>query len=194
MSLGEKVSSVRRSRGMSQELLAEKAGISLRTIQRIEAGVTTPRLFTLNSLAASLNIPVEELSAISYPGESHETDKSALRLVNLSALSVILLPLIHIFIVLFVWKRVNSSSLIDSSGKKIISFQVIWTIAALVLVTLIPTIQQAVFHSRVIGKLPPTIFIVYGVMLLMNIILTLRTSRQLQRDEISVYPSIPTLF
>jgi transcriptional regulator with XRE-family HTH domain len=195
MSLGEKISTIRKNKGMSQELLAEKAGISLRTIQRIEAGVTTPRPFTLHTIAGSLNIPLEDLSLVDVRVVSNtEADKQALKLINLSAVSVILLPVIHIFIVALTWKQFKDSTIANSSGKKIISFQILWTIVTLLLVILIPLIQQAIFQSLVIGRFPPTIVMVYGVMLMVNITLTIRTSLHLQKDQSMVYPSIPSLF
>jgi XRE family transcriptional regulator, regulator of sulfur utilization len=193
MSLGEKISTIRKSKGMSQELLAEKAGISLRTIQRIEAGVTTPRPFTVGTIAGALNILVEDLS-MNKADSNTEADKYALKLINLSALSVILLPLIHILIVVLTWRRFKDSPVVNSSGKKIISFQIFWTIVTLLLVILVPLLQQAIIQSLVIGRFPPTIVMVYGITLLVNIVLTIRRSLHLQSDQAEVYPSIPSLF
>jgi transcriptional regulator with XRE-family HTH domain len=52
----------RLKRALSQEALAEKAGLSARTIQRAECG-ETPAPDTLRALAAALDILVEELEA-----------------------------------------------------------------------------------------------------------------------------------
>lgn len=45
--LGEKLKSLRVKNGMSQEMLAEKAGVSLRAVQRFEKSETKPRGDTL---------------------------------------------------------------------------------------------------------------------------------------------------
>lgn len=54
------VQKLRLKKGWSQQQLAEISGISLRTIQRIEAGAT-PGLETLKSLAAVFEISIEDL-------------------------------------------------------------------------------------------------------------------------------------
>lgn len=49
-----KIQLLREENRLTQKELAEKAGLSLRTIQRIEAG-NIPKGFTLKALAESLN-------------------------------------------------------------------------------------------------------------------------------------------
>ena len=55
-----KVQNLREERNLTQAELAEKSGLSLRTIQRIEAG-TEPKGYTLKTLASSLNVSESEL-------------------------------------------------------------------------------------------------------------------------------------
>ena len=45
------ITATRKSKGFSQELLAERSGVSLRTIQRVEQGETVPRGHTVQALA-----------------------------------------------------------------------------------------------------------------------------------------------
>jgi transcriptional regulator with XRE-family HTH domain len=47
LNLAERVKELRNRKGISQELLAEQSGLSLRTIQRIENNETVPRGETL---------------------------------------------------------------------------------------------------------------------------------------------------
>ncbi|SHJ48799.1 protein of unknown function [Hymenobacter daecheongensis DSM 21074] len=54
-----RIQSIRKSKGLSQELLAEQSGVSLRTIQRVEQGETMPRGYTLQALAAALGVELE---------------------------------------------------------------------------------------------------------------------------------------
>lgn len=51
----------RKLKGMTQETLADLTGLNIRSIQRIEAGDTSPRLFTLKAIADALEINLEEL-------------------------------------------------------------------------------------------------------------------------------------
>ncbi|KFC20590.1 helix-turn-helix domain-containing protein [Chryseobacterium sp. FH1] len=51
---------IREEKNLTQEELAEKSGISVRTIQRIEAG-TEPKGYTLKTLASTLDISEKEL-------------------------------------------------------------------------------------------------------------------------------------
>lgn len=60
--LGEKISSIRKSKGFSQEKLAEEANINLRTLQRIEKGKTSPHGDTLTRICEALGISVEEVA------------------------------------------------------------------------------------------------------------------------------------
>ncbi|WP_228517780.1 helix-turn-helix domain-containing protein [Aliidiomarina indica] len=64
----EQVRALRESRGWSQEHLAEVAGLSLRTIQRVEADGRGSRETKL-SLAAAFDVPLGRLSIV-VPGES----------------------------------------------------------------------------------------------------------------------------
>lgn len=51
---------IREEKNLTQEELAEKSGISVRTIQRIEAG-TEPKGYTLKTLASTLEISEKDL-------------------------------------------------------------------------------------------------------------------------------------
>jgi transcriptional regulator with XRE-family HTH domain len=52
---------LRAERGMTQEALAEKAGISRSYIARLELGQQDPTLGTLEKLAKALKVPVAKL-------------------------------------------------------------------------------------------------------------------------------------
>ena len=58
--LGQKIAELRKSKGLTQEELVEKCNINVRTIQRIESGVVTPRSFTLKLIYSSLDYQFEE--------------------------------------------------------------------------------------------------------------------------------------
>jgi transcriptional regulator with XRE-family HTH domain len=54
------IKSHRIAKGYTQSELAERAKVSLRSIQRIESGAVTPRLYTLKILAEQLGFEVEK--------------------------------------------------------------------------------------------------------------------------------------
>jgi transcriptional regulator with XRE-family HTH domain len=61
--LGMKVRALRDRRAMTQEVLAQKAGISRGYLARVETGRHEPTLTTLRKLAKALGVPVSELLA-----------------------------------------------------------------------------------------------------------------------------------
>jgi len=60
----EKLKNLRTSQKMSQLVLGEKVGRSLKTIQRWEAGITEPPDFAIKQMAEVLSVPVSEISDI----------------------------------------------------------------------------------------------------------------------------------
>ena len=59
--ISEKVKTARRAALLSQEALAQKAGVTVRTVWNIESNATLPRLNTLGKIADALEIPRNEL-------------------------------------------------------------------------------------------------------------------------------------
>ena len=58
---GKRVAEVRKSRGVTQQELAENIGMSVVAIAYIETGKRWARLGTLNKIANSLKVSVEDL-------------------------------------------------------------------------------------------------------------------------------------
>ena len=96
--LGKRVVEERIRRGMSQEDLAGESLLSLRTIQRIESGQTSPRGDTLKRLATALKVPVEDLIDRDLP-----EDANLVVLLNLVQLSFLAFPLFGVLIPLIIW-------------------------------------------------------------------------------------------
>jgi len=59
--LGLRVRKLRTRAGLSQAALAERAGLSVDAVSRIERGRRSPHLGTLNALAAGLKVPLAVL-------------------------------------------------------------------------------------------------------------------------------------
>nr|WP_295930638.1 helix-turn-helix domain-containing protein [uncultured Dyadobacter sp.] len=126
----EKIRTLRKAKGLSQETLAENAGINLRTLQRIESGNVIPRGETLRLIAQALEVSVEELSVTgtAAPVELYE-DQGFLKLMNLSALSFWFIPLGNMLVPFALWmyKR-NSITGANELGKRILNFQITWSV------------------------------------------------------------------
>ena len=71
----------RLQRGWSQEQFAEIAGLSVRTVQRIERG-QTPGLESLKSLAAAFDISLDELRLETAMLESATVNKEEQRVIE----------------------------------------------------------------------------------------------------------------
>lgn len=67
--LAQRVKELRKTIALSQEELSKKAGLSLRTVQRVENGETIPTAETLKRLALVLNVAPKELTEFIIDGE-----------------------------------------------------------------------------------------------------------------------------
>jgi|WetSurMetagenome_2_1015567.scaffolds.fasta_scaffold01205_6 transcriptional regulator with XRE-family HTH domain len=68
--LGKKIADLRKSKGFTQEELVEKCNLNVRTLQRIESGEVTPRIYTLKMIFAALDYNSTDLFEISKSGFS----------------------------------------------------------------------------------------------------------------------------
>ena len=139
MSSKIKLKNIRESQNLTQEELSEKSGISVRTIQRIEAG-QEPKGYTLRVLAQTLEISEKELqntsseTEISQPivhqtnnEKTEEIDFSKVKLINLSSLPFVVLPVLNIVVPVILMYVLKMKHPII---KQIISVQILWTITA----------------------------------------------------------------
>lgn len=69
LEFGEKLRILRESKGMTQEQLADKSGISRREIINIENGKYLPKMQTADFLAAALDVSLDELSTVIRKGD-----------------------------------------------------------------------------------------------------------------------------
>jgi transcriptional regulator with XRE-family HTH domain len=122
--IAEKIKQIRTQKGFSQEELADKTNLSLRTIQRVENGKSDPRGNTIIRIADALNVTIDTF--IDY---QKEEDKTYLASLHLSALSFLLFPLLGIILPLLLWiSKKNQIKSLTSHAKKLLSFQITWTI------------------------------------------------------------------
>lgn len=161
----------RKLKGYSQEELAEKTQVTVRTIQRIEKGEVSPHLQTVKLLAAALDIEVDELIDLEDPKEESIQNKWLL-LIHGAPVVGLTFPSLNILIAFFLWihKR-DDNPIYDEHGRKVINFQITMTILfAFAFISLI-TIQGYGF-ILFMAVLPFTI-----LMMVINIIRSMNTKK-----------------
>lgn len=107
--IGQKIKELRLLKGLTQEDLAERTRLSVRTIQRIESGDVDPRTYTLSLLAEALDVELETLTAekaqraqMTQSTIISDAEKTKwLALLHISGLFVLLLPPL----IVYIWKK-----------------------------------------------------------------------------------------
>lgn len=74
-SVGDKIRSLRKERGLSQESLALKAGLNTSYMGQLERGEKSATIDSLEKIANALNVPIEELFSFERE-ESKNVDKT----------------------------------------------------------------------------------------------------------------------
>jgi transcriptional regulator with XRE-family HTH domain len=136
MSLQQKITEARKTKGFTQEELADRAGVTIRTIQRIESGDTIPRNYTLKAIAEALDLSFEKLVATNGDTVStaNKTDTEAdihfLKILNLSCFTYLVIPYVHFLIPSWLLKRrKDTNPAVRTIARKIITQQIYWLIA-----------------------------------------------------------------
>lgn len=81
--LGAQIAKIRKDRDFSQNQLAESVHVSVETISRLERGVTTPSLKTLEKISLALRIPLKEFFNFDHLPEPTDSSKEEFsKLVN----------------------------------------------------------------------------------------------------------------
>ncbi|WP_240032218.1 helix-turn-helix domain-containing protein [Psychroflexus aestuariivivens] len=126
--LGTKLKEARTRKGFSQEDLAERSQVNLRTIQRIENNQNEPRGKTLNLLCHVLEINTEDL--LDYG--KHE-DRQFIVFFHLSVLTFLVIPLGNIILPLILWLT-KKDKIIDlkNVGAALLNFQINWSILSFI--------------------------------------------------------------
>jgi len=156
---------------LTQDELSNKSGISVRTIQRIEAG-TNPKGHTLKVLAEVLEIKENILLGIIDKNE--DINYNLLKLINLSSLLFVFIPPVNIvipLIIMFAKKQFNPLS------KQLISIQILWTIL-MVAVFIIGSILNSWFSLEGDFILALLILIAFG-----NVFAILRNTAEIDKNK-----------
>ncbi len=103
----KKIKQFRKEKGYSQDKLAQKSGLGLRTIQRIEQGYSQARGETLCLLAEALEVEIKDLieeeSTSEKPKKTEENSSGYLLALHLSSLSILLFPFLNVLVPWVLW-------------------------------------------------------------------------------------------
>jgi transcriptional regulator with XRE-family HTH domain len=153
--IGQLIKKYRMQKGMTQEELAERTNLSVRTIQRIENGIVDPRAYTLRTIASALEVDYQQFIGDDEAAldNVHSNESSLwLPLLHLSGLFILLIPPV----IIWIWKR-DQVEHVREQGVDVINFQLSMLmilmpagILSVLLITIPIVILVALFSSIVI--------------------------------------------
>lgn len=146
--VGQRIRDLRQQKGLTQEELAQKTEISVRTIQRIEAGDVDPRAYTLQVIAEALEIEFDELN--NFPsGElatKEKQDRYWLIMLHASGLCIVFFPVV---VPLIIWiSKKDEVEGMKAHGADVLNFQIsmlIYLATCGILAVLLITIPILIF-------------------------------------------------
>lgn len=202
MELCHKIVAARKQKGLTQEQLADLTSLTIRTIQRIESGESTPRAYSLKAIATALSINFEELvsegtkvdrvsnsdSTTTMP--DFEGSKHFLKMLCLSCFSYLVIPFIHFLLPTQILKKSNEKNpIVIAFAQKVIRIQLYWKAGLwlLLLGTLAYNLLMSVYFQKLhlINYLVP-----FFVMYFLNAIILVVHLVQINKMESQLNPSI----
>jgi transcriptional regulator with XRE-family HTH domain len=160
----------REKQNLTQDELAEKSGVSVRTIQRIEAGADL-KGHTLKTIALALNV---DPSALKEDTAAHaEYNFPLIKLINLSCL-LFFIPLANILVPLLIMHLKKEK---NELTKQIVSVQIMWTIVSLFSFLITPFIQKLFSLNR------QWVLIVLLAIILSNTYIILRNAMGIDKNK-----------
>lgn len=152
---------------LTQEELGKKSNISVRTIQRIEAGAK-PKGYTLEALSNALGIDKNILIS------EEKIDKQLTKYINLSSILLILVPLGSIIMPLIImrWKKG-----FNSITKQIVSIQILWTISFIVCLLIVALLVKLFSLNK---EVVPLIML---ALIITNLYIIIRNTLEIEKNN-----------
>jgi transcriptional regulator with XRE-family HTH domain len=171
---------IREKKGFTQVELSKKTGLSLRTIQRLEANNKEPKGHSLKMLAEGFLMKPKTLQEeFIVDQENIKTDLLSIKTINLSALTVLGIPFGNLIVPIYLWNKKKHIKKVDEIGRKIINFQILWSISLSLLLTISPFISRTFFpNTSIILKV---LFLMYAF----NIFIICKTAIKIQSNNLN---------
>ncbi len=163
------IKTVREQKHLTQEELARESGISIRTIQRIEAG-QEPKGHTLKVLAKALELDLTTINKKATEARNY----SLIKIINLSSAFVLSIPLLNVILpltIMYFGKQFNSIT------KQILSIQIFWTIVSLLIFFLASFLKNSLNLSH---RFPLWVILVF---IIINMVIILRNAASLDKNK-----------
>ncbi len=192
MTIAEKLKHFRYINCLSQEKLAETSGISIRTIQRIEEGKSVGSGYTINALTKALNINSTDLvNSVSQNTLPVSNNASKLKILNFSAITMLVIPLANIFIPAYIYWKNRDDEKVKDIGSKIVSFQIFWTLATLLISIIVPALLLLLFSTLRTGSIP--LFVpIYFISAFLNIYFVIQFAININK-QLPILQKIPDI-
>lgn len=169
---------IREEKGYTQHVLAEKTGLSLRTIQRLESTNKVPKGYTLKVLAEEFGTEPDSLkTAYENVKRSTELEISILKMMNLSILSFLGIPFGNLIFPLLIWRKNRHLKLIKETGNRIVNFQILFMLLLCIILILTPFTLSKWFPRT------PMVLIIALLAYLFNIIVVLRVASKISSKQ-----------
>jgi len=178
---------IRELKNLTQEELAQKTGLSVRTIQRVESGMR-PKGYTLKTLAKNLDVAEEDLwipEIVAEPEieveeipvakqEEQSVNFALIKIINLSSLPLAWFPIANFIPPLLIMIFMKEKSRIT---KQIISLQI-----------LLAVIAPVIFMIVVLLKLgSPFVMVTMVSLVLANMYIILRNAFEIDKKNSLYY-------
>lgn len=203
---------------LSQQELADRSRVSLRTIQRIEKDGSSGSPYVIRSLCEALNIETGSLmmekidvghkdcngedmavinthSIVNVATLEKAMANKYLKYINFSALLVFLCPFFNLVTVPVLYFHFKKKLMIPTQravALKIISFQILWSVVTLILLVFTPLMDYWFLHLGEMLEIPLFIW-VYLVLIFSHLIITLKIAARLS-EKAEPMPYIPNFF
>ena len=182
------IKKLRQKFGLTQVDLVEETGLSLRTIQRLERENKAPKGYSLKVLSAVFDIEPNLLhEQFLSTQKTFSSDLLSLKVINLSVLAFFGIPFGNMILPMIIWRKKRQSKLVDDAGRRIINFQIIWSVILCILLCISPFIDKTTQTS------PPLILIVLFIAVVINLSVVVFTAISLHRNNLD-FLNLPIQF
>jgi len=178
-----KIKNLREKLAWTQADLAKQTQLSIRTIQRIESGRTIPKGHTLKVLAEALEMDPRELLGDSPVETISLAEDLNLKYINLSALFLFGIPFGNILVPFLVWSKTKTHPNVNSIGRRILNFQLIWSLITYLLLIVSPLFLQD-FFPKDVTLILWVLTATFGI----NLFFILKTAISLSKKNYDIFP------
>ena len=168
------IKTIREEKHLTQEELAEQSGLSVRTIQRIEAG-QEPKGHTAKVLAQTLGMDINLLRSQENPKEV--INYNLVKRINFSSAIVCFIPLLNIILPLTLSHYYKQNNRLT---KGIISIQILWTIVSTLTIFITGFLKLAYSFHRQAVLWVAIFFIVINLVVILGNSASIDTNKSLR--------------